>query len=93
MVSPEKKAEKTTQKALEEERFDVLQFPKKIGRYLGVAEAAAGLLLLILFALMTTTGKTSGILLSSETSPPSIAVWCFVGLINVIVGLLFMGRD
>lgn len=93
VVSPEKKAEKSTEKALEEERFGVLQVPKKIGRYIGVAEAATGFLLLVLFVLMIATGKTSGIILSSEISPPSLAVWCFVGLINIIVGLLLMGRD
>ena len=93
VVSPEKKAEKTAEKSLEEERFGVLQFPKKISRYLGVTVATTGVLLLSLFAYMSATGQTSGILLDSETGSLSLVVWGFVGLINIVVGFLFMGRE
>jgi hypothetical protein len=93
VVSPEKKAEKTTEKVLEEERFSVLQSTKKIGRYLGMTAAITGALLLFLFAYMSITGQTSGILLSSEAGSLSLAVWGFVGLVNIVVGLLFLGRE
>jgi hypothetical protein len=93
VVSPEKKAEKTTEKSLEEERFGVLQFPKKISRYVGVTIAATGVLLLSLFAYMSVTGRTSGILLSSETDAVSLVIWGFAGLINIVVGFLFLGRE
>jgi hypothetical protein len=93
VVSPERKAEKTTEKSLEEERFGVLLFPQKISRYLGVTIAATGVLLLTLFAYMSVTGRTTGILLSSETDVLSLAIWGFAGLINIVVGFLFLGRE
>ena len=92
VVSPEKKAEKTAEKSLEEERFGVLQFPKKISKYVGVIASATGVLLLSLFAYMSATGQTSGILLSSEAGSLTLAVYGFVGLVNIVVGLLFLGR-
>src|SRR3989337_1295500 len=92
VVSPEKKAEKTAEKSLEEERFGVLQFPKKISKYVGVIASATGVLLLSLFAYMSATGQTRGILLSSEAGSLTLAVWGFVGLVNIVVGLLFLGR-
>jgi hypothetical protein len=93
VVSPEKKAEKTTEKSLEEERFGVLQFHKKVSRYVGVTIVATGVLLLSLFAYMSVTGRTSGILLSSETDVVSLVIWGFAGLINIAVGFLFLGRE
>lgn len=93
VVSPEKKAEKTTTKALEKERYDVLQFPKKIDQYIGVATTVMGVLLLSLIAYIGATGRISDILLSPETSTPNLLVWGFVGLMNIITGLLFMGRE
>jgi len=93
VVSPEKKAEKTTAKALEKERYDVLQFPKKIDQYIGVATAVMGVLLLSLIAYVGATGRISDILLSPGTSTLYLLVWGFVGLINIITGLLFMGRE
>ena len=93
VVSPDKKAERTTEKDLEEERFGVLQFPKKISRYLGVTVGTIGFLLIFLFAYMSATRQTSGILLSSQTTSASLVVWGFVGAINIVVGFLFMGRE
>jgi hypothetical protein len=92
-VSEERQYQKTVEKSLEEERFKVLQFPKKISRYIGVPVIATGLLLVLLFAFMGVTGKTVGILVSSESSSLSLGLWVFVGLLNIIVGFLFFGRE
>ena len=57
VISPEKKIEKATKKSLEKERFGVLQFPKKISKYLGITAAITGGLILTLFAFMSITGQ------------------------------------
>jgi len=93
VISPEKKAEETAEKALEEERFNVLQFPKKINRYFGVTITATGILLLFLFAYMSATGQTGGILLSLGSGSLTLVLWGFVGLLNIVIGLLFLGRE
>jgi hypothetical protein len=93
VVAPEKQAEKKTEKALEEERYGVLQFPKKISRFLGAAVAATGVLLLGLFAYMSATGETGGILLASGSGSASLAVWTIVGLFNIVAGFVFLGRE
>lgn len=93
VISPEKKAEKTIEKSLEEERFGVLQFPKKIGRYLGITAVVTGCILIFLFAYMIATGRTIGILFSPETTSLSLAFWAFVGIFNIVIGLLFLGRE
>jgi hypothetical protein len=89
----EKKAEETVEKSLEEERFNVLEFPKKISKYAGVTALATGGLILILFVYMASTGQTSGILLSSGSGSLSLVVWGFVGLLNLVVGFIFLGRE
>jgi hypothetical protein len=92
-VSAEKQSQKTAEKSLEEERFKVLQFPKKISRYIGVTVIATGVLLILLFGFMGVTGQTEGVLLSSESGFLDLVLWGFVGLLNVIVGFLFLGRE
>ncbi len=91
--SSEKKAEEIAEKSLEEERFNVLEFPKKIGKYVGLVVAVTGVLLLFLFVYMSATGQTGGILLSSGSGWLSFVVWGFVGLLNVFIGFLFLGRE
>ena len=93
VVSSEKKAEKTAEKSLEEERFGVLQFPKKISRYLGMTAVFTGMLLVFFFVYIRITGQTSSLLLSSEAGLLSLVVWSFVGMVNIIIGLLFLGRE
>ena len=92
-TSTEKQTQKSTEKALEEERFDVLQFPKKISKYLGMASLVLGVLLLVLFAYTGISGQTNAILLSTEGGSLSFGVWTFVGLFNIIIGFLFLGRE
>jgi hypothetical protein len=92
-VSPEKQAEKTVEKALEEERFKVLQFPKKISKFFGIIVAVTGVLLLFFFVYMAATWQTGGILLSSSSGSLSLVGWGFVGLLNIVTGFLFLGRE
>jgi hypothetical protein len=90
---PVDSSEKIAEKALEEERFSVLEFPKKISKYLGVTVAITGVLLLFLFVFMSLTGQTGGILLSSGSGSLSLIFWGFVGLLNIVVGFIFLGRE
>lgn len=92
-IPAEKKIEKDIEKALEEERFSVLRFPNEIGKYLGVVVVATGILLLSFFAYISITGQTIDILLSMQAGSLGLALWIFVGLINFILGLLFLGRE
>jgi hypothetical protein len=92
VVSPDKREEKTTQKALEEERFGVLLFPKKISRYLGYTCAVLGLVLLALFAIEISS-QTGSLIFSAQSGSVLVGLWVFVGLFNIIIGFLFLGRD
>lgn len=92
-VNFEVKTAKSLEKALEEERFEVLEFPKKISLYLGLTAIATGVWLVFLFVYMIITNQINGILLSSADDTPSLIVWGFVGLINLVIGFLFLGRE
>jgi hypothetical protein len=93
VVSPEKKAEKVIEKALEEERFGVLQISNRVGSYVGASVIFAGVLLLCLFAYVSITGQVELIILSSEAAVFSLVLWVFVGLVNIISGFLLMGSE
>jgi hypothetical protein len=93
VVSPEKKAEKAIEKALEEERFGTLQISNRFGSYFGASAIFAGVLLLCLFAYIGITGQAGWIVLSSEATAFSIALWVFVGIVNIISGFLLMGSE
>jgi len=93
VVSPEKKAEKAIEKALEEERFGTLQISKKFGSYFGASAVAAGVVLLCIFAFVVITGQVSWISLSSEAAVFSIILWVFVGIVNIVSGFLLMGSE
>jgi hypothetical protein len=93
VVSPEEKERKSAEKSLEEERFNVLKYSKKVSEYIGLTVLCTGILLITFFAYFASTGQTGGILLSSASASASLVVWGFVGLINIVVGFLLMGRD
>ena len=93
VVSPEKKAERTAEKSLEEERYDILQVTTKFGAYFGVAVMCIGFFLLSLFAYVGTTGQEGLLVLSSVAPAFSAALWIFVGLLTVIAGLLLIGNE
>lgn len=93
VTPPEKKTEKATEKALEEERFGVLEISRRIGTFFGVSVLTAGVLLLCLFAYVTITGHMDWIAISAETSFLGVIVWIFVGVANIVGGLLMMGSE
>jgi len=93
VVSSEKKIEKATEKALEEERYNVMQINKKIGKYTGASSAIIGAILLVMFAYVSITSQGSLALLTSTASTLIIGLWVAVGLISVVVGFLLMGSE
>ena len=93
VTPPEKKAEKAAEKALEEERFGVLEISRRVGTFFGISVLTAGVLLLCLFAYVTITGHMDWMATSAETSFLGVIVWTFVGVVNVVGGLLLMGAD
>ena len=93
VVSPEKKAEKAIEKSLEEERFEILQISNKVGAYFGATVVFVGVLLLCLFAYVRITGQAGVVILSSEATMFSLALWVFVGIVNIISGFLLMGNE
>jgi hypothetical protein len=93
VTSPEKKAEKVAEKALEEERFGVLEVSCKVGQYFSVSVLIAGVLLLCLFGYVTMTGHTNWMAISPEPSFLGLIVWIFAGVVNIVGGLLLMGSD
>ncbi len=93
VVSLEKKAKRTLEKSLEEERFDLLKVSNEFGAYFGVAVAAVGILLLSLFAFVSVSGQSGLLVLSSESTMLSMFLWLFVGLLNIIGGFLLVGNE
>jgi hypothetical protein len=93
VTAPEKKAEKTTERALEEERYGVLGVPKKIGKYFGAVSLGTGILLIAFLAYSNLSGQLSLVSLSVGSSWTLVGLWIFVGLISVVVGFLLMGSE
>ena len=93
VVSPEQKAEKKIEKALEEERFGTLQVSRKFGSYFGASAIAAGVILLCIFSFVVITGQANWISMSPETAVFSIILWVFVGIVNIVAGFLLMGSE
>jgi hypothetical protein len=93
VVSPEKKAEKAIEKALEEERFGTLQVSKRFGSYFGASAIVAGVVLLCIFAFVAITGQVGWISMSSEAAVFSIVLWVFIGIVNIVSGFLLMGSE
>jgi hypothetical protein len=93
VVSPEAKAEKAIEKALEEERFGTLQISKNFGSYFWASAIAAGVSLLCIFAFVAITGQAGWISMSSEAAVFSTILWVFVGIVNIVGGFLLMGGE
>jgi hypothetical protein len=93
VTDPEKKAQKTAERALEDERLGVLEVPKKIGKYLGTVSFATGILLVGLLTYSIFSGQTNLIFLSLGSSFPIVFLWVFVGLVSIVVGFLLMGSE
>ncbi|MCW4017266.1 MAG: hypothetical protein NWF00_01055 [Candidatus Bathyarchaeota archaeon] len=93
VVTPEEKAKKAAERALEEERYGVLGVPKRIGKYLGGVSLTTGVMLIFLLGYTGLSGQPNLVLLPSGSSLPSVGLWLFVGLISVIVGFLLVGSE
>jgi hypothetical protein len=91
VTHPEKKAERAAEKALEEERFGVLQISHKVGVYFSASTLVSGVLLSCLFTYIKVTGYVDWIIISPEITFLGLVVWIFVGIVNIICGLLLMG--
>ncbi|MGC9345912.1 MAG: hypothetical protein ACP5ER_03870 [Candidatus Bathyarchaeales archaeon] len=93
VTPPEKKAEKAAEKALEEEKFGVLEISRKVGKHFSTAMLVAGVLLLCLFAYITVTGQGDWMTMSPEMTFLGFVLWIFVGIVNIVGGLLLMGSE
>jgi uncharacterized integral membrane protein len=93
VISPEKKAAKAAERALEEERYGVLEVPKRTGKYFGVLSIGVGLVLFVLLAVAGFSGQSSIVFLSFSSSFPVLVLWIVVGLVSIVVGFLLMGSE
>ena len=93
VVAPEKKAQKAAERAVEEEKYGILQVSKRLSRFLGFTSLASGVLLVVLMAYGDFSGQTSLFFLSLNPPIPIIGLWIFIGLINIVAGFLLMGSE
>jgi hypothetical protein len=93
VTHPEKKVERAAEKTLEEERFGVLQISHKVGTYFSVSILVSGVLLLCLFTYVIVTGYVDWIIIPPEMTFLGFVVWIFVGVVNIVGGLLLMGSE
>ncbi len=91
VIQPEKKEKKDAKKALEEERFGVLQISDTAGTYFSTSLLAAGMLLLSVFTYFILTGFMGWIVISPDMPFSGLVLWVFFGIVNVFGGLLLMG--
>lgn len=91
-VRPEEAAMKAQQKALEEERFRVLELSRRIGRRFSLLPVIVGASVLITSIYLVIT-NTVLMVDSPEIKAFFIALSIFLGVINVVSGLLLMGSD
>ncbi len=92
VIDPEKKIQKATEKALEEERYGILQVPKKTGTYIGASSVVMGVILFVVLAYMNLTGQVSG-MFSSSAALWVLGLWLVVGLMSIVAGFFLMGSE
>ena len=93
VISPKKEVEKNIEKALEEERFEVLHFSRKVGSYFGASVVVIGILLLSFFVYSIIGGQIDWLVPSIQESFLGVALWILIGSANVIGGLLLIGTE
>ena len=94
-LRPEEAIIKAQQKALEEERFRVLEFSRRIGKKFGPIPVIVGAYLLIISVYLVITDTVLTVLMAGS---PEIKVFftvfsIFLGVVNAVTGLLLMGSD
>lgn len=93
-VTPkEKKVERTAERALEEERYNVLQISGRVGKYFGALSILVGTLLFAALFYSMLFGQTGLIFFSSNSELWVIGLWILVGLVNVVIGFLLIGSE
>lgn len=93
IIDSQRKIEKATEEALEEERYTVLQWPKRFSKYIGYTSTAIGALLFVLLCASSLSAEANWAVLSSQASLPIIGIWILTGLVSVIVGFLLIGSE
>ncbi len=93
VIDSQKKIEKATEIALEEERYSVLQLPKRTGKFIGYLSTCVGTCLLVLLLYASINAESNWALLSSNSSLPIIGVWILTGLTSIVVGFLLLGSE
>jgi len=93
VIPPEKKAEKVAEKALEEERFGVLQVSRKVGIYFSASMLLVGVLLPCLFMYVILTEHIDWIIISPKMNFLVLLLWIFVSIVNIIGGFLLVGSE
>ena len=87
---PAERAGEAQAMAIEDERFDTLKVAQKVGRAFSGLTIAAGVLLLLFSVYLTVTGPLTS---SPEMRLFFIVMLVFLGIVNMVSGLLLMGRD
>jgi hypothetical protein len=90
VTAPEERDRKKAEKSLEEQRFNVLELHKKISQYISITLFLTGASLLGFLIYAAATGQVAGLF---SSSPLGLGAWVFVGLINIVVGFLLLGRE
>ena len=92
VIPPEKKAEKTVEKALEEERFGVLRVSRRVGKLFSASIVTAGVLNLIFLTYLILTSNVAGIGYLEKTFW-GLVLLVFISLANIVGGLLLVGSE
>lgn len=91
ITPPDKRAIVAKEKALEDERFGVLQISAKMGTYFSASMLISGVSLLVIFAHIMLVGLADWIILSPDMPFIGLVVWVLISIINIFGGLLLMG--
>lgn len=87
---PAEKARKAQAMSIEKERLGTLEAARKVGKVFSGLTIGAGVLLLLFSVSLTMTGPLTS---SPEMKLFFIVMLAFLGVVNMVSGLLLMGRD
>jgi hypothetical protein len=90
VIAPGKKVKKLAEKSFETERFGVLQISRKAGRYFSATILTSSVLFLCLFVYAIYSGT---LILPAKPGGLNLVVWVYMGIANIVGGLLLMGSD
>jgi len=93
VISSQKRVERATDKALEEERYNVIKVHKKLGKFFGISSACTGGILLIVLAFTMLTDQSKLMFLTANMPISIVGIWLATGLVSVVVGFLLMGSE